>query len=162
MKQIPAPFDFNFQLSSRMRSKPDYSLAAIIPSAMAHRFKFTNNRLAMLLVVSGLAVFAANLTQAASLPTIIISDASVTEGNSGTTNAVFTVNLNTPSAQTITVNYATADITATLADNDYQSASGTLTFDPGQTNRTITVVVNGDTKFEPNEFIRVILSNATN
>src|SRR5439155_1447925 len=60
------------------------------------------------------------------------------------------------------VNYATANITATLADNDYQSASGTLTFAPGQTTQTITVLVNGDTKFEPNEFFRLILSNATN
>src|SRR5216117_392831 len=83
-------------------------------------------------------------------------------GNSGTTNAVFTVSLSNPSSQTSSVNYATANITATLADNDYQSASGTLTFAPGQTTQTITVLVNGDTKFEPNEFFRLILSNATN
>src|SRR5205807_2421291 len=95
-------------------------------------------------------------------PGITINDVSVIEGNSGTTNAVFTVSLSNPSSQTITVNYATANITATLADNDYQSASGTLTFAPGQTTQTITVLVNGDTKFEPNEIFCLVLSKATN
>src|SRR3989442_1211706 len=96
------------------------------------------------------------------VPGISINDVTVTEGNSGTTNAVFTVSLATLSSQTITVNYATANGTATLADNDYQSASGTLTFSPGQTNKTITVLVNGDIKFEPNETFQVNLSGATN
>src|SRR5207249_1731171 len=95
-------------------------------------------------------------------PAITINDVSVIEGNSGTTNAVFTVSLSNPSSQTISVNYATANITATLADNDYQSASGTLTFAPGQTTQTITVLVNGDTKFEPNETFQVNLSAASN
>src|SRR5207302_532535 len=95
-------------------------------------------------------------------PSITINDVAVTEGNSGTTNAVFTLSLSNPSSQTITVNYATADGTATLADNDYQSASGTVTFAPGQTTQTITVLVNGDTKFEPNETFLVNLSSPTN
>src|SRR5207245_758377 len=96
------------------------------------------------------------------VPGITINDVTVTEGNSGTTNAVFTVSLGTLSSQTISVNYATADGTATLADNDYQSTNGTLTFTPGQTNKTITVLVNGDLKFEPNETFQVNLSGATN
>ncbi|TMP96149.1 MAG: HYR domain-containing protein [Verrucomicrobia bacterium] len=95
-------------------------------------------------------------------PTITINDVSVTEGNSGTTTAVFTVTLSHPSCQTVTVNYATADGTATLADNDYQSASGTITFNPGQTNATITVLVNGDNKFEPDETFAVNLSDPVN
>src|SRR5207249_1632324 len=82
--------------------------------------------------------------------------------NSGTTNALFTLSLSNPSSQTITVNYATANATATLADNDYQNATGTVTFAPGQTNGTLTVLVNGDTKFEPNETFQVNLSSATN
>src|SRR5947208_11510433 len=79
-----------------------------------------------------------------------------------TTNANFTLSLSTPISQSISVNYATADGTATLADNDYQSASGTVTFAPGQTTQTITVLVNGDTKFEPNETFQVNLSAASN
>src|SRR5439155_125188 len=96
------------------------------------------------------------------VPGITINDVTVTEGNSGTTNAVFTVSLATLSPQTIAVNYATADGTATLADSDYQNATGTVTFAPGQTNRTLTVLVNGDTKFEPNESFLVNLAGATN
>jgi Calx-beta domain len=93
---------------------------------------------------------------------IIIDDVSVTEGNSGTTSAVFTVSLSGASAQSVTVDYATADGTATTTDSDYQAASGTLTFNPGDTSKTITVSVNGDTVFEPDETFFVNLSNAVN
>src|SRR6185503_2157169 len=44
----------------------------------------------------------------------------------------------------------------------YQSASGTITFNPGQTTATITVLVHGDTKFQPNEPFFVNLSGAVN
>src|SRR5262245_50319814 len=70
-------------------------------------------------------------------PTLSINDVSVTEGNDGTTSAVFTVTLSRASSQTVTVNYATADGSATTANNDYMAASGTLTFAPGQTSQTI-------------------------
>jgi hypothetical protein len=76
-------------------------------------------------------------------PVLAIDDVTVTEGNSGTSNATFTVRLTDQSAQTVTVNYATADGTAT-AGADYQPASGTLTFAPGETSKTVTVLVNGD------------------
>src|SRR2546430_2538583 len=95
-------------------------------------------------------------------PTISINDVSLAEGNSGTTSFVFTVSLSNASSQTITVTYATADGTATTADNDYVAANGTLTFNPGDTSKTITVTVNGDTKFEPDETFTVTLSGATN
>ena len=94
-------------------------------------------------------------------PTISINDVSVTEGNAGTTSAGFTVSLSNPSSQTITVNYATADNTAT-AGSDYVTASGTVTFTPGQLTQPISVTVNGDTTFEPNETFNVNLSGATN
>jgi uncharacterized repeat protein (TIGR01451 family) len=91
-----------------------------------------------------------------------ISDASVTEGNSGTTLALFTVSLGAPAPGTITVDYGTADGSATVADNDYQAQSGTLTFLAGQTSQTIGVVVNGDTKPEPDETFLVNLTNSNN
>src|SRR5207253_1633009 len=46
---------------------------------------------------------------------------------------------------------ATADNSATVADADYVPASGTVTFLAGETSHTVTVLVNGDTKFETGE-----------
>src|SRR5206468_2115998 len=83
------------------------------------------------------------------------------EGNTATTNFVFTVTLSAASVQTITVDYATAD-GAALVGSDYQSASGTLSFAPGQTSKTVTVLVNGDTTFETDETFFVNLAGAVN
>ena len=79
-------------------------------------------------------------------PRISICDASVMEGNSGTTLMTFTVRLSAAYDQAVAVNYATADGSATTADNDYLRNSGTLTFAPGETSQVITVSVNGDTR----------------
>ena len=94
------------------------------------------------------------------LPQFTVSDASVTEGNSGTTALTFTIKLSAASTGAITVVYATADQTAT-AGSDYLAASGTLTFAPGQTQKTVTVLVNGDTVYEPDETMLFNLSNPT-
>jgi len=85
----------------------------------------------------------------------------ISEGNTGTVAAQFTVTLSAASTQTVTVAYATADGTAT-AGSDYQAASGTLTFAPGETSKTVTVLVNGDRLAEQNETFLVTLSAATN
>jgi Ca2+-binding RTX toxin-like protein len=91
---------------------------------------------------------------------ISINDVTVSEGNSGTTNAVFTVTLSNPVDTSVTLNYATANGTATTADNDYTAIATTpLTFNVGETSKTITVAVNGDTKVENNETFFVNLSN---
>ncbi len=95
------------------------------------------------------------------LPSLSINDVTVVEGNAGTVNAVFTVTLNAASGQTVQVNYATADGTATQPA-DYTNTSGTLTFTPGQTTRTITVPVIGEIVPEANETFFVNLSGATN
>jgi hypothetical protein len=94
-------------------------------------------------------------------PAMAINNISVTEGNNGTTNAVFTVNLSAPSASLVTVQYATANGTAT-AGSDYQASSGMLTFAPGETSKTISVLVNGDRLPEQNETFSVNLSSPTN
>jgi hypothetical protein len=95
----------------------------------------------------------------AAVPTITINDVSQNEGNSGTTNFVFTVSLS--STANATVNFATADGTAT-AGSDYAANSGTVTFTSGgPLTQTITVVVNGDTTVEPNETFFVNLSGAS-
>jgi probable HAF family extracellular repeat protein len=93
-------------------------------------------------------------------PELAINNVSVTEGNSGTVYAVFTVTLSGHNTSPVTVNYATADGSAT-AGSDYQSTSGTLTFAPGETSKTITVQVIGDRLAEPNETFVVNLSGAT-
>jgi hypothetical protein len=94
-------------------------------------------------------------------PTISIGSSSVTEPDSGSTSAVFTITLSNPSSQTITVDYATSDGTAT-AGSDYTSSSSTLAIYPGETTKTVQVPVIGDTSSEPNETFTVTLSNPTN
>ena len=94
-------------------------------------------------------------------PTITIGASTVTEGNSGTVNAVFNVTLSAPSGNAITVNFDTADGEAT-APADYLSNSGVVTFNPGQTSRQVTIQVAGDTLSEANETFSVYLSGATN
>ena len=64
-------------------------------------------------------------------PRISINDVSVTEGNCGTTPLTFTVSLSAPYDRPVTVNYATADGTAS-AGNDYTAASGSLVFAAGR------------------------------
>jgi hypothetical protein len=93
-------------------------------------------------------------------PSLRILDATVAEGNSAAASATFTVTLSAASAQPIAVAYTTGNGTAN-AGSDYQSASGTLAFAPGDTTKTITVVVNGDRLGEANETFVVNLSNPT-
>ena len=76
-------------------------------------------------------------------PTINAEDASVTEGQVGTTNMDFKVRLTNASYQSITVDYATADGSAN-AGSDYVASTGSLTFAPGVTEQSVTVAVNSD------------------
>src|SRR5262249_15319558 len=92
---------------------------------------------------------------------LTISDASVAEGNSGTTNAVLTVSLSAASSQTITVAFRSEE-RRVGTDSDYTAASGTLIFKPGQTSQTITIAVHGDTLNEADEVFFVNLSNEAN
>ncbi len=92
-------------------------------------------------------------------PSLSVSNISVAEGNSGSSFATFNVRLSAASGQTVTVNYATADGTATVADNDYISTSGTLSFAPGNTLLTVNVPIVGDTKVESNENFYLNFSN---
>ena len=96
-----------------------------------------------------------------SLPTLSIDDVSILEGNSGKSNAVFTVELSAASDRTVTVNYATLEDTAN-SRRDFVSKNGTLTFAPGETSQTISVEVKGDTKIEKTENFYVELNNAVN
>ena len=94
-------------------------------------------------------------------PSVTISDEWVMEGDSGTTQVEFTVTLSKPSTSTVTVDYATRGASAT-ADIDYATTSGTVTFAPGETEKTITVDVIGDLDVELREQFYVDLSNVSN
>lgn len=92
---------------------------------------------------------------------ISIDNITITEGNSDTTEAIFTVTLDRTATETVTVEYATADDTAT-ANSDYTASNGTLEFAPGETSKTIAIEISGDAEVEEDETFFVNLSNATN
>ncbi|MBV8859879.1 MAG: HYR domain-containing protein [Acidobacteria bacterium] len=94
-------------------------------------------------------------------PSVSVKDASVAEPASGSTPAAFAVTLSHSYTHTVTVNYSTADGTATQP-GDYTTTSGTVTFNPGQTVQTVSVPVNADAdNAEVNETFYVNLSGAT-
>src|SRR5262245_56586753 len=93
------------------------------------------------------------------LPTLSISNATLAEGNAGTTNMIFAVTLSASGLHDqIRVRYATADGSAT-SPSDYTATSGTLTFPPGGDTppMTISVQIVGDTVIEPDETLSVNL-----
>ena len=81
---------------------------------------------------------------------LFVSDPILVEGDSGTTLAIFEIQLSRPSENTITLDYETIDGTAT-AGEDYTASSGSLTFAPGQTLVSVAVPVTGDTDIEATE-----------
>ena len=93
-------------------------------------------------------------------PTASIGNVSMNEGTSGTTTARFTVTLSAAASGPVTVNYATANGTAT-AGSDYTAKSGTLTFAAGEISKTIDVLVTGDAAVEANETFVVNLTAAS-
>jgi hypothetical protein len=97
------------------------------------------------------------ITGGAPLPGLSIADVSASEGNAGSANAVFTVTLSAAATSAVSVTYATANGTAT-AGTDYTATSGTLTFAPGETSKTLTVAITGDTVVEPTETFAINLS----
>jgi N-acetylneuraminic acid mutarotase len=109
------------------------------------------------------------LTSSSALTQVVLGDdagistssASTAEGNSGAKDLVFRVSLSTPIAQTVTVQVATQDGTAT-AGSDYVATSTTLTFTPGVTSQLFVVSITGDALDEPDETFFVNLSNPVN
>ena len=89
----------------------------------------------------------------------IVASAGTTEGDSGATPLVFGVSLSNPSAFAVSAGYATSDNSATTADGDYEAATGTVTIPAGLTTGSVSVSVNGDTKYENNESFTVTLAS---
>jgi hypothetical protein len=98
---------------------------------------------------------------------VYASNAVGIEGNAGNTPLDFTISLSRASNQTVTVNYATVDGSAHGTNGgpgnpqDFQPQAGTITFNPLETTKTISVPVNGDTVDEPTESFTLVLSNPT-
>jgi hypothetical protein len=92
---------------------------------------------------------------------VSISDATITEGNSGSQVMTFTVTRSGGTAA-FAVNFVTSDGSAFTGDGDYNGTSGTLNFGVGVNTQPISVTINGDTKFEANETFSVNLSGVTN
>ena len=91
-------------------------------------------------------------------PTLAIADATALEGDSAEgTLAQLVVRLSAPSGQTVSVTYRAQNDTA-AAPGDYEPVTGTLTFEPGETLKTVQVRVRGDTTDEPDETLNVFLS----
>ena len=112
-------------------------------------------RFGFLVVVSLFLLVAAAQAQT---PTLTINDLNVAEGPPGPSVASFTVALSAPSTFTITVDYATANGSAT-AGADYSARSGSLIIFAGGTTAMIEVPITGDLIAEQNETFSVVLSN---
>ncbi|HWT02707.1 MAG TPA: Calx-beta domain-containing protein [Pyrinomonadaceae bacterium] len=93
-------------------------------------------------------------------PSLSVNNVTVTEGNGGTANAIFTVTLSPASGRQVIVAYSTANGTAT-APADYAARSGLLAFNEGETVKQIVVPVNGDLSVEADEQFFLSLTNAS-
>jgi hypothetical protein len=91
-------------------------------------------------------------------PYLSVNSPSLVEGNSGTSNLVFTVVLAPTSDVLVTVGFLTSNGTAS-AGTDYVATNGTLTFSVGATSQTVTVRVNGDVTAEADEVFYLVLQN---
>ena len=91
---------------------------------------------------------------------LTIGDVTISEGDGGGRTASLTVGLSAPSASTVTVGFSTANLEA-VAPGDYVAKTGTITFNPGVTTRTVAVSVKADTAVEVAERLKVVLSSPT-
>src|SRR5689334_6803085 len=115
-----------------------------------------------LVMISALLLLATSINVAAQQsPSISVHDVVVVEGNSGTTQATFVVALSAASSQSVSCSFATANGTAT-AGSDYVATSGALTFAPGEVEKPVVVLVNGDTVDEAQETFFLDISNVQN
>lgn len=100
-------------------------------------------------------------TPVAPTPKITITDISLPEGNSGTTQFAFTISLSQATSKTVSVNYATAEGSA-KANEDFIASAQTVTFQPNETSKTILIPVVGDDIKEGDDDFTITLSNPLN
>ncbi len=99
--------------------------------------------------------------QFSSLSSLSLSNLTVVAGYAGPTNAVFNFQLDVPSSQPVAVDFTTLDGSA-IAFQDYVATNGTVVFNPGETNQTISILVTGNTNGAPGETFFLALANPVN
>ena len=129
-----------------------------------HRVRTTFAQVAALVAVCVIAavIDPAPATATPGAPIISIGSGSIVEGQMTHRYIKFVATLSWPSSATVTVQYATADDTATAVTQDYRAKAGTLTFLPGQTAKPFAIVTLTDQLNEPDEHFSVTLSNPQN
>jgi subtilisin family serine protease len=101
-----------------------------------------------------------NITNDDAVPALSVGDVTLTEGNSGTRNATFTVSLSGPTNVPVTFSTQTAEFGSAVAGSDFVGQAATAkTIPAGSTSLTVDVVVNGDTAIEGNEGFALDASN---
>ena len=98
----------------------------------------------------------------APLPSMYISDVNVLQPVAGAGHATFTLSLGATSSAPVTVGYNTVDGTATTAAGYYLQSSGSVTFAPGETTKTVAVTINGTGTYGSNLYFYLMLNNVTN
>ena len=94
-------------------------------------------------------------------PKVSVSDATVSEGNSGSVETAFSLSLSRPTSQAVTVSYSTSDDSA-VASSDYTATTGSLTLPAGTTVHTAQVAIIPDTVKEPAERFHLDVTSTTN
>lgn len=157
--------DTDYTAAGGLVSIPAGSTSAPFPVSVQGDTKFESNETFSVTLSApvnstlGAATGTGTITNDDGAPTMSIDNVSLAEGNAGTTAFNFTVSLSAPSGVAVSAAYNTADGSATLADNDYQVASGNVSFTPGVTSQPVSVLVNGDLVTEANETFTVALSS---
>ena len=132
-------------------------LTAVPPGTRIVRVRLISRRMGG---TSNNAYFDALSLRSLGTPVLAIDDPSVFEADFTSVDLVFDVSLTCADDETVTVDFATAEIDAT-AGVDYVSTSGTVVFPPGSTSQPITVEILGDTEEEAHETLSVNLSLPT-
>lgn len=94
-------------------------------------------------------------------PSVFVNDVEVPEGTGGLTTASFMIELTSPLLHDVSIRYGTLNGTATIRDQDYRSASGTVVIPAGQTSVMVPVTILGDTRFENDERFTFRIISAT-
>jgi CSLREA domain-containing protein len=147
-----APFETSKQVTVQVNGDTAYEAAETFTVELSGAVN------ALVSDASGLGTITNDDTQ----PTFSIDDVTHAEGNTGTTDYTFTVSLSAASGLPASIEYNTANGTATAASGDYQAVSATaLNFAIGETSKTLTINVNGDTTYEADESFTVHIGNAS-
>ncbi|MCE9590183.1 MAG: hypothetical protein K8S99_06630 [Planctomycetes bacterium] len=138
---LDSAFEYESTVPTLGLAPGDYHLFAMISNGVHTRYDYAQG------VVT---------VAAAPVPVISVDDVTVTEG----TPAVFTIHLSNPSPNPVTVSYAALDGAASASGKDYRLKQGKVTFNPGETTKTVIASVPNDAFYEDDETFSLQLGNA--